>query len=100
MDRIDRFFRKNQGSISLLLAIIMLPTLLFSGLIIDIANRQMSKAMVESAGELAVSSALANYDSVLEDVYGLFAVSQDYTDLKANVAQYMKDTLAGIMAAI
>lgn len=94
MERIDRFIRKNQGSISLLLAIILLPTLLFSGLIIDIANRQMSKAMVESAGELAVSSALANYDSVLEDVYGLFAMSQNYDDLKDNVSQYMRDTLS------
>ena len=89
----DRFFRKNQGSISVLLSIIMLPSLLFSGLLIDFSNRQMSKAMVESAGELAMSSALSKYDAVLEDVYGLFAMSQNYDDLLDKVKQYMKDTM-------
>ena len=90
---LERFIRNNKGSISVLLSIILLPTLLFSGVLIDISNRQMSKAMVESAGELAMSSALSQYDTVLEDVYGLFAMSQNYDDLKDNVAQYMKDTL-------
>lgn len=98
----NRFFEKTKGSISLFLAIILLPTTLLAGILIDVANRHMSKAMVESAGELAASSVLANYDSVLEDVYGLFAVSQDYKDLEANVKRYIADTLtaSGIIADV
>ncbi len=89
-----RFFERNRGSVSILLTIILIPTLMLSGLLVDLANRNMSKALAEEAGELAADSILARYDTVLEDVYGIFAVSQNYDDLQANVMQYMSDTIS------
>ena len=89
-----KFFMKHRGSVSIMMAIILLPTMALSALLVDLANRNLSKAMVESAGDLAASSALANYDSVLADVYGLFAVSQTEKDLKENLTQYFTDTLS------
>ena len=96
-----KFFMKHKGSVSIMMAIILLPTMALSALLVDLANRNMSKAMVESAGDLAASSALANYDSVLADVYGLFAISQTEKDLKENLTQYFTDTLdaAGLLSA-
>ncbi len=89
-----RFFMKHRGSVSILMAIILLPSLAAVSLLVDMANRSMSKAVVESAGELAVNSVLANYDTVLEDVYGLFANTQSQEDLKKNLKQYFADTLS------
>ena len=89
-----RFFMRSKGSVSILLVIVLMPSLLLAGLLVDLANRNMSKAIVEEAGELAASSILSRYDSVLEDVYGIFAISQDYDDLQANVQKYMEDTIS------
>lgn len=61
---------------------------------VDKANVALSKSVVESAGELTANAALANYDTVLNDVYGLFAMSQSYEDLEKNLEQYFKNTLS------
>ncbi|MBQ8815275.1 MAG: hypothetical protein IJZ85_12365 [Lachnospiraceae bacterium] len=89
-----KFFYRHRGSVSIFLAIILLPMMTLSGLLVDAANLNMSKAVVESAGEMAAQSALATYDTVLEDVYGLFAMSQSNEELQENVAQYFEDTLS------
>ena len=89
-----KFFYRHRGSVSVFLAIILLPMMTLSGLLVDAANLNMSKAVVESAGEMAAQSALANYDTVLEDVYGLFAMSQSNEELQENVSQYFEDTLS------
>lgn len=68
---------KNRGSISIILLIILFPTLVFSGLMIDIARHYLSRSAIEQANRLTLNSVLASYDTVLKDVYGLFAISQD-----------------------
>ena len=70
------FFCRCRGSISLVLLIILLPMMTFAGLMIDISNHYLAKAVVEGAGELAINTALADYDTILKDTYGLFAMSQ------------------------
>jgi hypothetical protein len=49
----------------------------FTGMMVDFARIQMVYEEVSSAADLSASSAAAYYDSLLKDVYGLFAVSQD-----------------------
>lgn len=92
-----KFCCKHRGSISIFLAIILLPCLTFTGLMVDYANINLSKAIVESAGELSTNAALADYDTVLKDVYGLFAMSQKaedpYAALQTNLEQYFSNTL-------
>lgn len=87
------FLRKHRGSVTILLSIILLPSLAFSGLMVDSANLQLSQSVVESSGELAASSALANYDTVLKDVYGLYAVTQDMDQLNKDISGYFSNTL-------
>lgn len=92
-----RLFWKTRGSISIFLVIILLPTLLFSGLVIDFARINLIKPMVSSAGDMAMNAALANYDTVVKDVYGLFAMSQAAANpqaaLQENISAYFKNTL-------
>lgn len=92
--QIQKRKRGCRGSVSVLLSIILLPCLTFTGLMVDYANITMSKAVAESAGELAVNAALANYDAVLADVYGLFTMSQNEEELSKNLEEYFNNTLS------
>ena len=85
--------KRIQGSISILLVIILVPTMLLSGLVVDLSRFSMAKAMVSSAGDLTMNAALADYDAILKEVYGLFAVSQDDDELYKNLNEYFKTTL-------
>lgn len=89
-----RFFLKRevQGAVSILLVVVMLPLMVLSALMVDTARYSLSKSMVASAGDLAMNAALADYDTILKDVYGLFAMSQA-DDVEQNVKQYFEDTL-------
>lgn len=82
-----------KGSISIFLVIIMVPMMCLSGLIVDGSRVELAKASMSSAGDLTMNSALANYDTVLKDVYGLFAMSQTAEDLEDNLYNYFVDTL-------
>lgn len=82
-----------KGSISIFLVIIMVPMMCLSGLIVDGSRVELAKAAMSSAGDLTMNSALANYDTVLKDVYGLFAMSQTAEDLETNLYNYFVDTL-------
>lgn len=86
-----------QGSISILMIIILLPMMTLSGLIVDTSRINMARQMMSSAGDLAMNTALANYDTILKDVYGLFAMSQEKTagmseeDAQAQLTKDIKD---------
>ncbi len=95
--------RRIEGSVSVMMVIILLVTMVFSALIVDTSRINMARSMVSSAGDLAVNSALANYDTVLKDVYGLFAMSQALEGntspdqasaiLNAEIREYFEKTL-------
>lgn len=92
-----QLFTKKRGSITVFLSLILVPTLLFMSIMVDGAALALSKGVVESAGELASNAALADYDTVLKDVYGLFAMSQKADDPQAalaeNVSRYFEDSM-------
>lgn len=91
---LDRFIYKRKGSISIFLTIILLPTITFAGLIVDASRLNLARSMTSSAGDLTMNAALADYDSVLKDVYGLFAMSQnDPEKLQENLKAYFENTL-------
>lgn len=90
--------KRIQGSISVLLVIILLPMMTFSALIVDMSRVNMAKQMMSSAGDLTMNTALANYDTILKDAYGLFAMSQaegmDNEQLGIELNKYFAKTLS------
>ena len=72
--------RRIKGSITVLMVIIMLPMMTMSAIIVDASRTNMARSMVSSAGDLAMNTALANYNTIVKDVYGLFAMSQGQSD--------------------
>ena len=93
----NKLIKGVRGSISVILVIILTPMLTLAAVIVDTARLNMARSMVSSAGDLAMNSALADYDTILKDVYGLFAMSQDQDNetWAANVQKYFEDTLTG-----
>lgn len=96
-----RFFEKTKGAISIFLALIMLPMFTCAGLIVDGARISAAKTTLSGAGDLAMSAALSEYDTVLQDVYGLFAMSETTEELERNVSRYFTNTInnAGVLEA-
>lgn len=93
----EKITKRIQGSISILLVIVLLPMTTFSAVIVEISRINMAKQMMSSAGDLAMNTALANYDTILKDVYGLFAMSQaegmDNEQLGIELNKYFAKTL-------
>ncbi|MDR1635418.1 MAG: DUF5702 domain-containing protein [Bifidobacteriaceae bacterium] len=87
----------SRGSITVFVTMILAPAIAIAGLLVDGSRVQLAKAQAAAAGDLALNAALANYDAVLQDVYGLFAVSQAADDpgqaLTDNLYAYFHSTL-------
>ncbi|MCQ2427142.1 MAG: DUF5702 domain-containing protein [Clostridia bacterium] len=94
--RIIRYSGAIKGSISVFLAFILLPLLTVAGIVVDCARTEAAGTSMDVAGELTLLSALSEYDRVLYDVYGLFAISESEEELNANVTRYFKNTVENI----
>lgn len=83
-----RLFRRADGAISVFLAIILVPIMTISAIFVDASKVQLGRALAESAGDLALNTALTNYDTELKDLYGLMATAQDTSDLFMKLEDY------------
>ena len=71
------FCGKNRGAISVFLTLILVPVLIFSGIIVDISRLYAAKTVISGAGDLTMNAALARYDKQLKDSYGLITMADD-----------------------
>lgn len=90
------FFNKTKGAVSLFLAIIMLPTFAFAGVFVDISRVKIAEEVVLSSADLALNTVLSSYDSDLKDYFGLFASSQDTSDVVAAAKEYFKSCMVSV----
>jgi hypothetical protein len=92
---LKRWKKKIRGSISIFVALMMVPTIAFTGLMVDFARINMANAQIQGTAYLAASSAIAYFDGLLLDVYGLMATSQDRKNIN-DFAQSLAETSLGI----
>ena len=85
--------KRTLGSVSLFLALIMLPVFTVAGLTVENCRISAARSELAGAGELAMNSALTGYDRVLYDVYGLFASSASEEELTAAAYDYFVRTV-------
>jgi len=85
---------KIRGSVSIMLAVLMLPVYTFAGAVADGARVYSAEQTASEAADLAANAALASYDDVLKNVYGLFAMSQDEDELSRNLYNYFNETVS------
>ncbi len=81
------FCRKHDGAIAVFLTLILIPTFLFGGVMVDGSRILASKNLISEAGDLAMNAALSNYHEQLNAAYGLLAMA----DTAQEVESIMKD---------
>lgn len=86
-----------KGYISLVLCVILLPMMTYSTMIIDASRLQSLRTGIQSAGDLALNAALSEYDFLLEDMYGLFA-NTDEAGVEDAVKLYFTQTIQNTLA--
>lgn len=88
-----KIFNDTKGAVSLFLVIVLLPTLSFAGVFIDLARTKIAEETVTSAADLALNTLLSNYDSDLKDYFGLFGSTQSTEDIISVAKQYFADCM-------
>lgn len=82
---------RHRGAISVFLTLILLPTVVFGGLVTDAVRVYQAKGLISEAGELAMNAGLSYYDGALKNAYGLLALEKMPEDL--DIEQYFVNTL-------
>ena len=89
----QKLMYRQRGAISIFLAIILIPMMMIASAYIDASRVKLAQSVAESAGDLTLNTALTNYDNVLKDMYGLFAISQTEDELMDNLEDYYRKSL-------
>jgi len=79
-----------RGQITVFLSIILIPVVLMVGVLIDIVRLSSAETQVKRAVELAALSVLADYESMLKENYGIFALS---VESEAQLSELFKSYL-------
>lgn len=80
------FFEKSRGSITVFVALILVPTVFFSGFLVDLARLKLYGNQAVMTADNYGEAVLTQYDNLLKELYGLFAVTQG-TDGANAIAQ-------------
>lgn len=88
------FIGKNRGTISVFLSLILLPMIIFSGIVVDVSRLYAAKTVISGAGDLTMNAALSEYDKKLKDEYGLLAIADtpDSPKMKESLESYFKES--------
>lgn len=82
-----------KGAVSVFLVIILVPMLTISALFVDASKLMLAKSVATSAGDLALNTALTDYDSKLKEMYGLLATAQDTDELYEKLEDYYRSCI-------
>ncbi len=86
-------FYRNDGAITVFLSLILVPILILAGISVDAIRIYGAKAIVSDSTELTMNTALASYDQVLKDTYGILSISADENELSNNLIKYFERTI-------
>ncbi len=83
------------GAVTVLVTLLLIPAVLISGTGVDLARAYAAKSIVQDANQLAGNSALASYDAMLQDLYGLFAMSVKDEEFAGMINRYIQTAIFG-----
>lgn len=91
---VGRFWRDQQGAVSIYLLLILIPIFLFCGILIDLARWKTAEKETEQAVKAGVRSALSGYSDALQ-AYGLYALPPGAEDAKKVFEKTVEANLSG-----
>ena len=88
----ELFLKRSKGSITVLVTLILVPTIFFTGFLVDLSRLKLCGNQAVMAADNYGEAILTEYDNLLKELYGLFAVTQDPEGLAAieTLEQYMQ----------
>lgn len=72
-----RLLKNCKGAVTVIVTLLLIPSILVSGTGVDIARIYTTRSIVEDANQLAANSVLASYEALLQDLYGLYGFLND-----------------------
>ncbi len=89
----EKFFRDCKGAVTVFVTLMLIPAVLICGTGVDLARIFAARSILRDANQLAANSALANYDALLQDLYGLYGVMKDDPEFADMVDRYIELTV-------
>ncbi len=89
------FFKDSKGAVTVFVAASLIPAILFSGISVDVARAYAGRSMIQNANALAANAALTQYDALLQDLYGLYAITEGDAVLNKMVTEYINLSIYG-----
>ena len=86
---LNKYINGARGAVSLLLVLTMSPLLSISLVLVESARYQDAIESMQEIIDISSFSALANYDSYLDERFGLLTISQDL-DIDDSFNQYLE----------
>ena len=77
------FLKTVKGSITVFVTLILVPSIFFTGFMVDLARLKLYGNQAVMTADNYGETVLSQYDNLLKELYGLFAVTQDEEALKA-----------------
>ena len=90
------FLKRTKGSITVLVTLILIPTIFFTGFLTDLVRIKLYSNQAIMAADNYGETVLSEYDNLLKELYGLFAVTQNADGIEEldKLQAYMKTSFA------
>ncbi|MBQ5320069.1 MAG: hypothetical protein J6K17_13340 [Oscillospiraceae bacterium] len=93
--KIRLFSRGNEkGMVTVLVSLLLVPVILFSGLMVDFARVKMAESQAVFTADLYANSVLASYNKEMYDMYALFGFTPN-EELEAELAKIASTAYGG-----
>ena len=89
-NEIKKFFHCERSAVTVIVTFFLVPAILITGTGVELARIHANHTVTENAGELAANAALTQYDAVLQDMYGLYAIAMTDDELAELLDAYAK----------
>lgn len=88
-----KLFQKKRGAVTVFLVIILVPVMLVSSIFVDVCRLELAQSVVNSAGDLALNTLLSQYDSDLNEFYGMMASCQSVEEFYDTAGEFYETAL-------
>lgn len=88
-----RLFQKKRGAVTVFLVIILVPVMVVTSVFVDVCRVQLAQAVISSSGDLALNTLLSQYDTELNEFYGLIASCQSVEEFYQTAGEYYETAL-------
>ena len=93
MKWITRFLKNSKGAVTVIVTLLLIPSILVSGTAVDVARIYSAKSIVQDANSLGANAAMAQYNTLLKELYGLYGMQDK--KLQSMVSDYISIALFG-----